>query len=189
MARVPTLNPYPRAGLAALRRPTCPDGAGFLVLSSPDPWGLGALRASERGTGGPEEGRRLPGPRPANTLRGLACVPPAPGPGGPCPPEGTTPGDGGLGTREEDRSTFSEAGAAARSCGWPKAWSLWTWDSGCLGSPRPESGEHCLRETLLELGGGVGTPSICETVQEDPGKQRFLSQGHTQNGGCGGQRM
>ena len=38
-------------------------------------------------------------------------------------------------------------------------------------------------------GGGVGTLSLCETVQEGPGKQRFLSRGHTQNGGCGGQRM
>lgn len=165
-----------------------PGGAGFLVLSRRGPWRLGAPRASEPGAGGPEAGRRLPGPRPASTLRGLACVPPAPGPGGPCPPEGTAPGDGGLGTREEDRSAFREAGAAARSCGWPEACSPRPWDSGCLGSRRPESGELCLREALLERGGGVGTPRLCETARRALAK-RFLSRGHTQNGGCGGQRM
>lgn len=57
---VPALSPCPRAGLAALRRPTCPDGAGFLVLSSPGPWALGALRASAGG-GGPGGGAPSPG--------------------------------------------------------------------------------------------------------------------------------
>lgn len=130
---------------------------------------LGLVAPRRLGTRSPEglrAGRRLPGPRPANTLRGLARVPP--------------PRAGGLGTREEDRSAFREAGAAARSCGWPEACSPRPWDSGCLGCPRPESGELCSREALLELGGGVGTPSLCETAQEGPGKAFPESGSHSE---------
>lgn len=144
-----------------------PGGAGFLVLSRPGAWGLGAPRASERGAASRDRGPLTP----------CEAWPASPHP---------APAAWGRGRRTAAPSVrpARQRGAAAG----PRPAALGPGTAGAWGPPARSQGSSARGRRSWNWVGASGHRASARLLRRALAK-RFLSRGHTRNGGCGGQRM